>query len=365
METPTIILFVLGCLGGADILLFHSVAHGIRSHPDSAKELITHSLRGPTYAALFVLIPNFQLRGWFAWGLLALFVFDVGISIADFALEQNSRRVLGGLPGGEYVLHMLMAMVFGALVTTVIHESAGTLLAPTRLLYAPAAVPAVLRMTLLVMAVLVLVSGVQDAIAAYRLTKDEQRQTVAATTAQHFEGTPILKLEVEKAGGILHECRRSKMLMAAGVYNLVWGLWVVLFPNVFFCWVGVTPPNYPELWQCIGMIVGVYGVGYLIAARDPVRHWPIVLVGLLGKVFGPIGMVWSVTRGSLPAIMAWACLPNDLIWWVPFALLLKAAWVQRAVRAPTQRGPRVRGQSDGLRIVDENEQRRQDLSGSS
>src|SRR5213593_4797619 len=116
MEIPTYILFLLGCLGAADIALFHSVAHGIRSHPESAGELITHSLRGPTYAALFALIPNFVMQGSFAWGLLALFVFDVAISIWDFWLEQGSRRFLGGLPSGEYVLHMFMAIFFGALV---------------------------------------------------------------------------------------------------------------------------------------------------------------------------------------------------------------------------------------------------------
>src|SRR5579863_2694981 len=113
METPTYLLFLLGCLGGADITLFHSVAHGIRSRPESKWELVTHGLRGPTYAALFVLIPNFVMQGCFVWGLVALFAFDVGISIWDFSLEQRSRRFLGGLPGGEYVLHMLMATVFG------------------------------------------------------------------------------------------------------------------------------------------------------------------------------------------------------------------------------------------------------------
>ncbi|SPE50550.1 hypothetical protein SBV1_1160008 [Verrucomicrobia bacterium] len=95
MEIPTYILFLLGCFGAADIALFHSVAHGIRSHPDSARELVTHSLRGPTYAALFLLIPNFAMQGLFAWGPLALFVFDVGISIWDFWLEQGSRRLFG------------------------------------------------------------------------------------------------------------------------------------------------------------------------------------------------------------------------------------------------------------------------------
>jgi small multidrug resistance pump len=60
-------------------------------------------------------------------------------------------------------------------------------------------------------------------------------------------------------------------------------------------------PRYPDIWQCVGMIVGVYGVGYLIAAFDPLRHWPVILVGLLGKVLGP--SEWRMrcgTAGFLP-----------------------------------------------------------------
>ena len=167
MEMPTYILFALGCLGAADIALFHSLAHGIRSHPDSAAELVTHSLRGPTYAALFLFIPNFEMHGLFAWGLLALFVFDVGISIWDFSLEQASRRFLGGLPSGEYVLHMLMAMAFGALVATFLGGASLWFEAPTRLIYAPPAVPITLRCALFIMAIGVLVSGIQDARCAF------------------------------------------------------------------------------------------------------------------------------------------------------------------------------------------------------
>jgi hypothetical protein len=111
-------------------------------------------------------------------------------------------------------------------------------------------------------------------------------------------------------------------LLVAGVYNLAWGSFVVLFPLAPFHWAGMEAPRYPELWQCIGMIVGVYGVGYAIAARDPVRHWPIVLVGLLGKIFGPIGFAISLTRGTFPAVAGWTILTNDLIWWVPFVLIL-------------------------------------------
>jgi small multidrug resistance pump len=83
---------------------------------------------------------------------------------------------------------------------------------------------------------------------------------------------------------------RSSLILA-GVYNLAWGLWVVLFPNAFWALVRLPAPNYPPIWQCVGMMVGVYGVGYLAAAREPLRHWPVVLVGFLGKIFGPIGFV--------------------------------------------------------------------------
>ena len=115
-------------------------------------------------------------------------------------------------------------------------------------------------------------------------------------------------------------------LWAAGVYNIAWGAVVVLFPSLLFDFADMEPPRYPQLWQCIGMIVGVYGIGYIAAARDHRRHWPIVLVGLLGKVFGPIGFAQALINGDLPPAFGVTILTNDLIWWVPFSLMLRDAW---------------------------------------
>lgn len=116
-----------------------------------------------------------------------------------------------------------------------------------------------------------------------------------------------------------------RWLIAAGVYNLVWGALVVLFPLVWFDMAGMERPTYPQLWQCIGMIVGVYGIGYLAAARDPWRHWPIVLVGLLGKIFGPIGFAQAVIEGAFPPAFGLTILTNDLLWWAPFSMMLWGA----------------------------------------
>jgi hypothetical protein len=117
----------------------------------------------------------------------------------------------------------------------------------------------------------------------------------------------------------------GRWLRAAAVYNVVWGTVVIFFPNLLFDLCGMARPNYPEIWQCVGMIVGVYGVGYWAAASDPWRHWPIVLVGLLGKVFGPIGFAGALWTGTFPPVFGLTILTNDLIWWVPFALILRDA----------------------------------------
>lgn len=115
------------------------------------------------------------------------------------------------------------------------------------------------------------------------------------------------------------------VLLAAAAYNLAFGALVVLFPLAWFEIADLPPPNHPSLWQCIGMIVGVYGLGYGIAAFAALRHWPIVLVGLCGKVCGPLGFLDAALRGELPWRCGWLLVGNDLVWWLPFTLLLVAA----------------------------------------
>ena len=117
----------------------------------------------------------------------------------------------------------------------------------------------------------------------------------------------------------------SRVLIAAGIYNLIFGAWAGLFPNHVFNLLGMDVPTYPFLWQCIGMIVGVYGIGYIAAAKDPLRHWPIILVGLLGKIFGPIGFLQTALAGDISWKFGFLIITNDLIWWVPFTWIMIAA----------------------------------------
>jgi small multidrug resistance pump len=112
-------------------------------------------------------------------------------------------------------------------------------------------------------------------------------------------------------------------LKLAAIYNLIWGAWVILFPNAIFNLLEMEKNNYPEIWQCVGMIVGVYGIGYWIAASDPYKHFPIVLVGLLGKVLGPIGFAQALISNRFPIAFGIIIIFNDLIWWPSFFKILK------------------------------------------
>jgi hypothetical protein len=107
----------------------------------------------------------------------------------------------------------------------------------------------------------------------------------------------------------------------AGFYNLAFGLWAAVFPLAVFATFDLSPPRYPGIWACLGMVVGVYGFLYLHAAWKLEMAWPIIAVGLLGKVLGPIGMMMSF-GDDWPRRLGMICIYNDLIWWLPFGLFL-------------------------------------------
>ena len=114
-------------------------------------------------------------------------------------------------------------------------------------------------------------------------------------------------------------------LRLAAIYNLAWGAWAIFFPNDFFYFTGMELPRHPMIWQGMGMVIGVYGLGYWWASADAIRHWPIVAVGFLGKIFGPLGFVFNYWQGAVPGAFGYTLITNDLVWWIPFFLILKAA----------------------------------------
>lgn len=108
----------------------------------------------------------------------------------------------------------------------------------------------------------------------------------------------------------------------AGIYNICWGLWVSVDPNWLFRFAQMELPNYPEIFVCVGMVVGLYGVVYLEIARKPERGFILALVGFVGKILGPIGIFYYIYLGKWTFAALIMSLTNDFIWLLPFAVYL-------------------------------------------
>ena len=105
-------------------------------------------------------------------------------------------------------------------------------------------------------------------------------------------------------------------LLVAGLQCLIWGVFIIAWPELF-------------LWQGTGLVIVLFGVGYTIASTNPMQHWVIILIGMLSKSLGPIGMAWTVYQEHVSRRVLFLIPINDLIWLSPFALILLQVYRKR------------------------------------
>jgi hypothetical protein len=164
------LLAIQGAIGAFDTLYFHEgrarlPALGRQARP----ELRLHAARSLIYAVLFGTLPHLAWQGLWAAALCALLLAEIGLTLADFVVEDSVRRPLGGVFPGERVTHAVMGIVYGAMLAHLVPVLAGWLAAPTALRLAPPEAPAALRWALTAMGLGVLLSGARDLAAALGL----------------------------------------------------------------------------------------------------------------------------------------------------------------------------------------------------
>ena len=123
----------------------------------------------------------------------------------------------------------------------------------------------------------------------------------------------------------------EKILKAAAVYSVLWGVLVTFIPRLILHLFGVEISSGGEFWQLTGMIVLVAGIGYYIASRDTGKYWPIVLIGFLGNLFGTLVFAKALVTGSLPPLFSGILLLSTAIWIVPFYYILITAFDEMAM----------------------------------
>ncbi|ABG60361.1 conserved hypothetical protein [Cytophaga hutchinsonii ATCC 33406] len=110
-------------------------------------------------------------------------------------------------------------------------------------------------------------------------------------------------------------------MIFAAIYNIFWGILISIHPKVIL-FDDCDSIFVIIVLQCIGMLVGVYGIAYYFASRDPARYWPLIVVGLIGKILGPIGSLHYIFTNQLDPYFFWVNVFNDIIWIFPFCWIL-------------------------------------------
>jgi uncharacterized protein (TIGR01777 family) len=99
-------------LGAFDNLWHHEITERLPSKRSATRELALHAAREFLYAFLFFAFAWYEWRGLWAALIGAVFVVEVIITLADFIVEDQTRR----LPRLERVLHTILAMNVGAVL---------------------------------------------------------------------------------------------------------------------------------------------------------------------------------------------------------------------------------------------------------
>jgi hypothetical protein len=139
------ILLVAGHLGFFDVIYFHTYRCRLHARPECQREVLWHTLRHFVYASQFIIVANLRFHGAALIALALLYGLDVFIAWADVWEEKSSRDSQGGLPRGEYFMHVVLSVLVGAYLFAVASTVWPDRLLPSAVVVDPPDVPFLLR----------------------------------------------------------------------------------------------------------------------------------------------------------------------------------------------------------------------------
>lgn len=129
------------------------------------------------------------------------------------------------------------------------------------------------------------------------------------------------------------------VLCVAGLYCLAFALATVCWPCKAYELTGMDASGHHFLVQVIGLFYLVFGFSFFLAARDPIRHWRIVLVCTLKIVVVIVAALFAWWRQILPPTVLLLLAVDDLLWAVPFLMILWATVQANLGRPPLYQEP--------------------------
>ena len=113
------------------------------------------------------------------------------------------------------------------------------------------------------------------------------------------------------------------VLRIAGVFNLVAGAGMCTLYHEGYQLLGVPKPALILPVQIMGILVALFGVGYLMVAANAVENRNLLLLGMLSKAISSVVALGYVATGQLPWTFAVVVFFADVIYVPPFCVILR------------------------------------------
>ena len=147
MEWALYILMLSGGLGAYDVIYYHMYTCRLYQKPECAAENVTHIIRAVLFCVWFLVILHVRATGMWWWLYVGIVAVETINTFVDIVLEGTSRTAMGGLPHGEYILHAVLSLLTGAMMTCVIVFTLPWLHEPTSLTFYTLDVPFAFQIT--------------------------------------------------------------------------------------------------------------------------------------------------------------------------------------------------------------------------
>lgn len=115
----------------------------------------------------------------------------------------------------------------------------------------------------------------------------------------------------------------KRLLWFAGGYNLLAGLGMLCLYHEGFKLLGVEKPSFNLPVQLVGVLVGLFGVGYWLVAASPVENRNVLALGFWSKALGSVLGCYYTAAGKLPLWFLGVLFVSDIVYLVPFYVICR------------------------------------------
>lgn len=113
------------------------------------------------------------------------------------------------------------------------------------------------------------------------------------------------------------------LLRFVGTYNILAGISMLVFYHEGYKLLGLKRPELVLPLQLVGVMVGLFGVGYHMVASNPLAHRGVLMLGFWSKALGSTLGVYYVCRGKLPPVFLAVLFFADIMYLPPFLAIMR------------------------------------------